>query len=143
MSAVHLPGRKGWVPSSILKKKVDELSSLVSRRSLSVGDIMMACKDEEEAGSRKAAHSRAPVPLPRKDRKDVHQKPRKLSLEMLDGSSDNSGPSSLEGPSGSSPPLPVEPVSALERTQSLISPGETTLMLAYACSLFLFFIEVS
>ena len=66
VDAVHLPDRRGWVPSSVLKPKVDELSCLVSRRSLSVGDITMACK-EEEASAKKTSNHRAPVPLPRKD----------------------------------------------------------------------------
>lgn len=58
--------RRGWVPSSMLKRK-GGLQHPPTRRSLSVGDIHDAFQEEETAAQRMTPIQKRPVPTPRGD----------------------------------------------------------------------------
>lgn len=58
--------RRGWVPSSMLKRKGGSQHP-AARRSLSVGDIYDAFQEEETAAQRMTPVQKKPVPTPRGD----------------------------------------------------------------------------
>ena len=83
--------RRGWVPSSMLKKKGGSQHPH-ARRSLSVGDISDAFQEEEAAAQRMTPIQKRPMPTPRGD----------LELRKV--------PDDLMGaPNEEAPPLPGAP----------------------------------
>ena len=83
--------RRGWVPSSMLRRKGGSQHA-ATRRSLSVGDISDAFQEEEAAAQRLTPVQKRPMPTPRGD------------LEVRRGSGDMIG-----APNEEAPPLPGAP----------------------------------
>ena len=63
---IDLAKRRGWVPSSMLRRRGDSAHP-AARRSLSVGDIYNAFQDEQATGQRITHTPKPPVPTPRSD----------------------------------------------------------------------------
>jgi len=84
--------RKGWVPSSMLKRKGGSAHP-ATRRSLSVGDIYNASQDEQATGPRLTPSPKPPVPTPRGDLELRKQ----LSVDFMGA------------PSEEAPPMPGAP----------------------------------
>ena len=84
--------RRGWVPSSMLKKK-EGSQHPATRRSLSVGDIYDAFQEEQAAAQRMTPPTqKPPVPTPRSD-----LELRKMPVDFMGA------------PSEEAPPMPGAP----------------------------------
>ena len=82
--------RRGWAPSSMLKRKGGPQHPS-TRRSLSVGDIYDAFQEEEAASQKMTPTQKRPVPTPRGD----------LEFRKMDV---------MGAPSEDAPPLPGAPL---------------------------------